>query len=64
MEIGIIGLGRMGSGMARRLARGGARVIAYDRTGRSATRSRTRISVESSRASRRSPRKSRASAWS
>ena len=30
MEIGIIGLGRMGSGMARRLARGGARVIAYD----------------------------------
>ena len=30
MEIGIIGLGRMGSGMARRLARGGVRVIAYD----------------------------------
>ena len=31
MEIGIIGLGRMGSGMARRLARGGARVVACDR---------------------------------
>ncbi|HTP63627.1 MAG TPA: decarboxylating 6-phosphogluconate dehydrogenase [Burkholderiales bacterium] len=31
MEIGIIGLGRMGANMARRLARGGARVIAFDR---------------------------------
>ncbi len=31
MDIGIIGLGRMGANMARRLARGGARVIAYDR---------------------------------
>jgi 6-phosphogluconate dehydrogenase len=31
MEIGIVGLGRMGANMARRLARGGARVIAYDR---------------------------------
>jgi 6-phosphogluconate dehydrogenase len=30
MEIGIIGLGRMGAGMARRLARGGARVACYD----------------------------------
>jgi 6-phosphogluconate dehydrogenase len=30
MEIGIVGLGRMGSGMARRLARGGARVVCYD----------------------------------
>ena len=30
MEIGIVGLGRMGAGMARRLARGGARVICYD----------------------------------
>ncbi len=30
MEIGIIGLGRMGAGMARRLARGGVRVVAYD----------------------------------
>jgi 6-phosphogluconate dehydrogenase len=30
MEIGIIGLGRMGAGMARRLARGGAGVVCYD----------------------------------
>jgi 6-phosphogluconate dehydrogenase len=30
MEIGIVGLGRMGAGMARRLARGGARVFCYD----------------------------------
>jgi 6-phosphogluconate dehydrogenase len=30
MEIGIIGLGRMGAGMARRLARGGAHVICHD----------------------------------
>jgi 6-phosphogluconate dehydrogenase len=30
MEIGIVGLGRMGAGMARRLARGGARVVSYD----------------------------------
>jgi len=29
--IGMIGLGRMGANMARRLARGGARVIAWDR---------------------------------
>jgi len=31
MQIGIIGLGRMGANMARRLARGGAQVIAHDR---------------------------------
>jgi len=31
MQIGIIGLGRMGANMARRLARGGAQVLAYDR---------------------------------
>jgi 6-phosphogluconate dehydrogenase len=30
MEIGVIGLGRMGANMARRMARGGARVLAYD----------------------------------
>ena len=30
MEIGIVGLGRMGASMARRLARGGAHVIAHD----------------------------------
>jgi 6-phosphogluconate dehydrogenase len=32
MEIGIVGLGRMGAGMARRLARGSARVVCYDQT--------------------------------
>ena len=32
MQIGIIGLGRMGAGMARRLARGGARVVGYDQS--------------------------------
>src|SRR5690349_6538742 len=30
MELGIVGLGMMGAGMARRLARGGAHVICYD----------------------------------
>ncbi|MGE5639004.1 MAG: phosphogluconate dehydrogenase (NAD(+)-dependent, decarboxylating) [Clostridia bacterium] len=30
MEIGIVGLGRMGAGMARRLARAGVRVVCYD----------------------------------
>jgi 6-phosphogluconate dehydrogenase len=31
MEIGVIGLGRMGANMARRMARGGAKVVAFDR---------------------------------
>ena len=31
MDIGIVGLGRMGGNMARRLVRGGVRVLAYDR---------------------------------
>jgi len=31
MQIGIIGLGRMGANMARRLARGGVNVVAFDR---------------------------------
>jgi 6-phosphogluconate dehydrogenase len=30
MQIGIVGLGRMGAGMTRRLARSGARVVCYD----------------------------------
>jgi 6-phosphogluconate dehydrogenase len=30
MELGIVGLGRMGAGMARRLARGGVRVVCHD----------------------------------
>ena len=33
MEIGVIGLGRMGANMVRRMARGGARVVAFDRDG-------------------------------
>ena len=32
MDIGIVGLGRMGANIARRLARGGVRVLAYDRS--------------------------------
>ena len=32
MDIGIVGLGRMGANMARRLARGGVRVFAFDRS--------------------------------
>jgi len=32
MDIGVVGLGRMGANMARRLARGGARVLGYDRS--------------------------------
>src|ERR1700733_749340 len=32
MDIGIIGLGRMGANMARRLARGGHRVVVYNPT--------------------------------
>ena len=31
MQIGIVGLGRMGANMARRLARGGVHVVGYDR---------------------------------
>ena len=31
MDIGIVGLGRMGANMARRMARAGARVVAFDR---------------------------------
>jgi 6-phosphogluconate dehydrogenase len=32
MEIGMLGLGKMGANMARRLARGGHRVVAYNRS--------------------------------
>ena len=31
MELGIVGLGKMGTGMARRLARAGVRAVCYDR---------------------------------
>src|SRR5256885_10747698 len=30
MELGVVGLGRMGAGMARRLARAGVRIVCYD----------------------------------
>ncbi|WP_369407557.1 NAD(P)-binding domain-containing protein, partial [Rhodothermus marinus] len=30
MELGMIGLGRMGAGMSRRLHRAGVRVVGYD----------------------------------
>ena len=33
MQIAIIGLGRMGAGMARRLARAGVKVVCYDQSG-------------------------------
>ena len=36
MELGIIGLGKMGANMARRLARGGHRVVVYNRTAQKA----------------------------
>ena len=32
MQIGLVGLGRMGAGMAQRLAHGGVDVVAYDQT--------------------------------
>jgi 6-phosphogluconate dehydrogenase len=32
MKIGVIGLGRMGMNMARRLLKGGHKVVAYNRT--------------------------------
>jgi 6-phosphogluconate dehydrogenase len=32
MELGIVGMGRMGAGMARRLARAGVKVVCYDRS--------------------------------
>ena len=32
MQLGLIGLGRMGSGMARRLMQGGHKLVVYDRS--------------------------------
>jgi 6-phosphogluconate dehydrogenase len=37
MQVGIVGLGRIGAGMARRLARGGHEVVAWNRTAQVAT---------------------------
>ena len=60
MEIGVIGLGRMGANMARRMARGGARVVAFDRdpAARAALAGEPKRRT-ASKASRRSPRSSR-----
>jgi 6-phosphogluconate dehydrogenase (decarboxylating) len=57
MEIGVIGLGRMGANMARRMARGGARVVAFDRdpAARAALAGEPK-SCSASRGWRRSPR--------
>jgi 6-phosphogluconate dehydrogenase len=37
MQVGVVGLGRIGAGMARRLARGGHEVVAWNRTAEIAT---------------------------
>ena len=37
MQVGIVGLGRIGAGMARRLARGGHQVVVWNRTASVAT---------------------------
>ncbi len=44
MELGMIGLGRMGANMVRRLVRGGHRVVAYNRT--AATTDALRAEIE------------------
>ena len=53
MHIGMIGLGRMGANMARRMARGGANVVVWDRTAavRRALARETRIAAVPSLAS-------------
>ena len=52
MEIGIIGLGRMGANMARRLARGGVRIVGYDRDAAALARSPSNASSCPQRRSR------------
>jgi 3-hydroxyisobutyrate dehydrogenase-like beta-hydroxyacid dehydrogenase len=42
MQLGMIGLGRMGANMARRLRRGGIDVVGYNRDPAVARRSRAR----------------------
>ena len=65
MEIGVIGLGRMGANMARRMARGGARGGRYDRDAAArdalAGESRRRMRREPGRARRAARRRARAS---
>jgi 6-phosphogluconate dehydrogenase len=50
MQIGIVGLGKMGANMARRLARGGAHIVAFDRErgARDALATEPRVKVEDS----------------
>lgn len=43
MELGVIGLGRMGVNMAERLLRGSHRVAGYDRSGHATRRSRANM---------------------
>ena len=42
MQIGMIGLGRMGANMVRRLLRGGHQCVVYDRNAEAVTNSRGR----------------------
>ena len=48
MEIGMIGLGRMGGNMVQRLLKGGHRVVTYDRSAEAVTASQTQGAVGSS----------------
>ena len=63
MQIGFVGLGRMGLNMVTRLVRGGHAVVAYDRSadavGARRSRGRERRRRRSRRWSRRSPRRAR-----
>ena len=63
MELGMIGLGRMGANMVRRLMRAGSRCVVYDRVGRggAALWRRRRHRRRVARGVRRSARRRRAS---
>jgi 6-phosphogluconate dehydrogenase len=47
MEIGMIGLGRMGGNMVQRLLNGGHRVVTYDRSAEAVTASQAQGAVAS-----------------
>jgi len=64
MEIGVIGLGRMGANMARRMARGGRHVVAFDQDAAARAALDGEPEVACVEAWRRSPRRSPASASS
>ena len=57
-SIGMVGLGRMGGNMSRRIARAGLEVIAWDRAAGARAGSRARHGSRSSRRSKRSCRRS------